>query len=1064
MTQRNIAIGIDPTRSTSGARVVKRDLDEIANAVDKVEGKTNKARDAMGRFVAQGGAANDNLRRMQQAAGGLGGALGALAGAVRLVGGLIATMVTASAITGLIAYADAAKKLTSQLKLVTSSSQELAETQAKLYKMAQDSRSSYEATVGLYAKLARASKDLGLSQDALLKITDTINKAFVVSGANATESQNAIIQLAQGLAAGALRGDEFNSVAEQAPRLLQAVAEYLGMGVGQLRAYAAEGKITADVLAGALLKSAEKINAEFALMEVTVSSAGQVLRNSLLRAVGELDAKLGLSSGLATGIMAVAKAIDYMVDNTEKIAAVMQLAGAAILVAFGPQILASVVTLSTTIATSLVGAVAALNAAILANPIVALTAAFVAAVSAVYYFRDEIQSAIGVDVWGIIKGTGNLIINSFRAAFEDIKFLWNTFPDIIEAVFVGVVNKVISGMNSVNQTMLEGINWLREKVGLDPLDTQGANLTLQPNPAADRLGEAVNDRNRRISDIMRSDPLGGLGQVLSAPSAPGTPPLPANVDLPPGLGGGQSADALKKYDEMIQKGRQFIQTQQLEAQTIGMAEQAARALRLEQEMLNRAANDNIALTEAQKNGIRTLAQEMSQAEQTTKDLKDAFEFGKSTFKGFFSDLRSGLQNGEGFWRSFANAVINALNKIIDKLLDKVLDSIFDSFFGTGSSGGASAGSSLIGILGSAVSGRVGGSTLPSAGASGSISVGGGGAVASAVGPQLGDRLSVYAQAIKNIESSGGNYSALGPITRTGDRAYGAYQVMGANIPSWTKTHLGQSMTPSQFLADRSAQDRVFQGQFGGYVDRYGPGGAAQAWFGGPGSVGGSGRGADILGTTGNAYVSRFNSEVSKMTGAASSAARSVGDMGNATSVATQGLGNLGSGLSSFGQNLSTSFFPAAPSGGGFGFGNMFRGLFGSVFSPIGAQATLAASGSIFGLFDSGGYTGQGAKKDVAGLVHKGEVVFSQEDIRRNGGVGNVEAMRRGLQNPANSNTTQVANSTSIGDVYVTVPEGTDTSDSEKIGKEVRMQMIQIIDERLSEQQRTGGLLNRGAFR
>jgi hypothetical protein len=87
----------------------------------------------------------------------------------------------------------------------------------------------------------------------------------------------------------------------------------------------------------------------------------------------------------------------------------------------------------------------------------------------------------------------------------------------------------------------------------------------------------------------------------------------------------------------------------------------------------------------------------------------------------------------------------------------------------------------------------------------------------------------YRDAIASIESAGsGDYSAMGPQTKSGDRAYGRYQVMGANIPNWTKDALGQSMTPEQFLASPEAQDKVFDHRFGGYADKYGPDGAARA--------------------------------------------------------------------------------------------------------------------------------------------------------------------------------------------------------------------------------------------
>lgn len=111
-------------------------------------------------------------------------------------------------------------------------------------------------------------------------------------------------------------------------------------------------------------------------------------------------------------------------------------------------------------------------------------------------------------------------------------------------------------------------------------------------------------------------------------------------------------------------------------------------------------------------------------------------------------------------------------------------------------------------------------------------------------------------AIAGIES-GGKYDKLGPVTKTGDRAYGKYQVMGANIPQWTKTHLGQEMTPDQFLASPEAQDAVFKGQFGQYAQKYGPEGAAKAWFAGERGMSNP-NARDQLGTTVSAYADKFN--------------------------------------------------------------------------------------------------------------------------------------------------------------------------------------------------------------
>lgn len=131
-----------------------------------------------------------------------------------------------------------------------------------------------------------------------------------------------------------------------------------------------------------------------------------------------------------------------------------------------------------------------------------------------------------------------------------------------------------------------------------------------------------------------------------------------------------------------------------------------------------------------------------------------------------------------------------------------------------------------------------------------------GAVAGAMGTAPAGASDPYAKAIQANES-GGNYGALGPVTKSGDRAYGAYQVMGNNVGPWTQEVLGRSLTPDQFLNDRAAQDAVFKAKFGQSVAKYGnPQDAASVWFTGKPLAQGATR-KDILGTTGQGYVDNF---------------------------------------------------------------------------------------------------------------------------------------------------------------------------------------------------------------
>lgn len=130
------------------------------------------------------------------------------------------------------------------------------------------------------------------------------------------------------------------------------------------------------------------------------------------------------------------------------------------------------------------------------------------------------------------------------------------------------------------------------------------------------------------------------------------------------------------------------------------------------------------------------------------------------------------------------------------------------------------------------------------------------AAINAAAPQGG---MAYAPAISGIESAGSKdpYSLLGPVTKSGDRAYGKYQVMGNNVAPWTKEVLGQEMSPADFASNPQAQDAVFNAKFGALAQKYGPEGAARAWFAGEGGMNDPNR-KDILGTTVAGYAQKFN--------------------------------------------------------------------------------------------------------------------------------------------------------------------------------------------------------------
>jgi hypothetical protein len=242
---------------------------------------------------------------------------------------------------------------------------------------------------------------------------------------------------------------------------------------------------------------------------------------------------LGLTAALAPALVIVSDAMVQFtkwvlgaVDYLPIVGEYASVAGGALAIMFSPAILAAASNLAVAIGVGLVGAVRLLTAAIAANPLGALAIGITIAITAIYHFRDEIQKAIGVDVVGIAKDAANLVIGSFVAAFEDIKFIWNQFPNIIGAAVIGAVNAVVAGIEMMIQKAAGLVDGLIDKVNGALSMIPGADLQIGKigeisfggpikNPYADALGKAVGDRNTAVNTAMNTDYIGAIGQAFS---------------------------------------------------------------------------------------------------------------------------------------------------------------------------------------------------------------------------------------------------------------------------------------------------------------------------------------------------------------------------------------------------------------------------------------------------------------------------------------------------------------------------------------------------------------------
>ncbi|EPM7739559.1 tape measure protein [Proteus mirabilis] len=235
----------------------------------------------------------------------------------------------AAALTGYLSvsmvasYSEAWTELNNKLSNSVRASESLIDVTQRVFDISQATRSSLDATATLYARLERGTREYNTSAEDLAKLTSIINQGFIVSGATAQEAENAIIQLSQGIASGVLRGEEFNSVAEQGSRLMVALADSMGVGIGQLRKMAAEGKLTTDVVVKGLLSQGDAIGKEFAKTTRTMSQAFQEAGNNLTKFLGENTTIKTSINVFSDAVITASKSLDEMVLAVSLVASVV---------------------------------------------------------------------------------------------------------------------------------------------------------------------------------------------------------------------------------------------------------------------------------------------------------------------------------------------------------------------------------------------------------------------------------------------------------------------------------------------------------------------------------------------------------------------------------------------------------------------------------------------------------------------------------------------------------------------------------------------------------------------
>lgn len=386
------------------------------------------------------------------------------------VKGYIRSAMAAISVQKVIDLADTMTTTRARIDLMNDGLQTTDELQSMIMASANRSRAAYQTTADAISKMGIMAKDAFGSNAELIQFTELINKQFTIAGTSAAGVDAAMLQLTQAMSSGVLRGEELNSIFEQAPTIIQTIADYLGVPIGQIRSMAQEGQITSTIVKNAMLSSADEINAKFNAMPMTFAQVWTLAKNIALEAFGPV-------------IQAIGAGAQWIYENWSTIAPIFWgLAGAAIAyaVALGIQ------TAATWIAN---GAAKAFFVTLLSNPLFWIALAVGVVIAALYKMIQavggvknawEICKAALVVAWTALKVAFFAVYNWIANLIDKLKLCWqkagtaiaNFMGDMKVSVLtvlqnmingaIGIINDFISLLNKipgVNISLIEQVTF-----------------------------------------------------------------------------------------------------------------------------------------------------------------------------------------------------------------------------------------------------------------------------------------------------------------------------------------------------------------------------------------------------------------------------------------------------------------------------------------------------------------------------------------------------------------------------------------------------------------------------
>lgn len=548
---------------------------------------------------------------------------------------LIGAYFSIQTIRQLVAYSDTYKLMQGRIALVTKSNEELAATEARLADVALKTRTGYEATIQLYSRIALSSKQLGKSNEELLKITETVNKALQVGGASSAEASAGVIQLSQALAAGVLRGDEFRSVLENMPRVTKALEDGLGKTRGELIAMANEGQITSKMVADALLKASDQISKEYEKLPVTVGQAFTNLETSFIRYIGQSTVANTATSALAEAMGVLAENLTGVID------------GLTVLLGLGLIVWLARVAKGFSI----------LNAVMAINPWIALGVAIAAII---VYFGGMEKVLISLEatfvwLWSYIEKFGISMVNIGQAIYEGFGAAFQQIGEIVKGFAADLKNFVENPLDGISFDNFQAA-WAK---GLSGAFKEAYNTVREQNKASmDQIDKETEAKLQALGERMRQ--IEGQGDL---------PPLPQGGGGAPAAGGvsPQRAKELAKAKELLDD---YLQSLKDETMLAGMTAKEREKIQAILTIERRLKQQNVQLDQASRDAIIKEVEQRQQIEEMIKtqqkiaeDMADSFKDG---LKSIFKDGSKGMKD--------------MLSKWEDMLYDWISDTITKNFF------------------------------------------------------------------------------------------------------------------------------------------------------------------------------------------------------------------------------------------------------------------------------------------------------------------------------------------------------------------------------------------------